>query len=229
MNRDQIKASIERAYKFEEEQQMALDSGKITEAQWFDKNNRYITKHYLAADNPRAQSGHSGDEVRWRYGRGMVMEAIHRSGAFLDVGCANGLLIESLDQWLLGSGLKLEFSGIDISSELVDLATKRLPLWKERIFVGNALYWKPPHRYDFVRTGLKYVPLGRQEDFVHHLISHFLDQNGRLIIGTYNEIRTSREIEEKINRWGYKPAGYCEKSKPGNDMVSYKMLWIDKN
>ena len=227
MQMDPVKYAKDRAYQFVEEQQKALDEGRITEAQWFDIHNRYFTAAYLAADNPRAQSGHGGDEARWRYSRGMIMEAVHKSGTFLDVGCANGHLIESLHQWLTGSGLKVEFYGLDISEGLAELTKKRLPHWQDRIYVGNALYWIPPVKYDFVRTGLEYVPLGRQRDFINHLLANYTAQGGRLIIGLYNEERDSRELEGKVRAWGYQPAGYCEKSKPDNAIVSYKMLWID--
>jgi hypothetical protein len=228
MKIDPIKYAIGRAYQFEEEQQKALDEGRIIEAQWFENHKQYFTKSYLAADNPRAQSGHGGDEARWRYSRGMILEAIHKSGTLLDVGCANGHLMESLHQWLEGSGLKLGFYGLDISEGLVELAKKRLPHLKDRIHVGNALHWTPSNKYDFVRTGLEYVPLGRQNDFIDHLLFHYIAQSGRLIIGIYNEVRNSRELEEKVRGWGYQLTGYCEKSKPGNEIVSYKMLWIDK-
>ena len=229
MQVDPIKYAKNGAYQFLEEQQKALDEGRITEVQWFNIHNQYFTSAYLAADNPRAQSGHGGDEARWRYSRGMIVEAIHKSGAFLDVGCASGHLMESLHQWLNGSGLKVEFYGLDISEGLAELARKRLPHWQDRIYVGNALYWSPPVKYDFVRTGLEYVPLGRQRDFINHLLTNYVAQGGRLIIGIYNEERDSRELEEDVCKWGYQPAGYCEKSKPNNEIISYKMLWIDKD
>ena len=47
---------------------------------------------------------------------------------------------------------------LDIAPELADLARRRLPKWMDRIYVGNVLYWNPPKRFDFVRTGLEYVP-----------------------------------------------------------------------
>jgi len=34
----------------------------------------------------------------------MIAESIHDGGTFLDVGCANGHLIECLDAWRKGSG-----------------------------------------------------------------------------------------------------------------------------
>lgn len=94
---------------------------------------------YLSRDNPRAQSGHGGDEARWRYTRVMmILEAIHQDGSFLDVGCANGYLNECLERWVNGSGLKVDFYGLDISEELIAFARERRPDRADRFFVGNA-------------------------------------------------------------------------------------------
>ena len=228
MQIDKVKYAKNGAYQFLEEQQKALDDGKITEAQWFDIHKEFFTKANLSTDNPRAQSGYGGDESRWLYSRRMIIEAIHKNGTFLDVGCANGHLIESLHKWLVRSELNIEFYGLDISEGLAELAKKRLPHWQDRIYIGNALYWIPPMKYDFVRTGLEYVPLGRQKDFINHLLVNYIAQGGRLILGTYNEERDKRELESQVRAWGYDTAGYCEKSTPENSIVSYKMLWIDK-
>ena len=56
-------------------------------------------EHYLASDDPRRQSGFAGDEERWEAARRPIVEAIHRRGSLLDVGCANGYLLESLVHW----------------------------------------------------------------------------------------------------------------------------------
>ncbi|MBM3212794.1 hypothetical protein FJZ33_11280 [Candidatus Poribacteria bacterium] len=70
--------------------------------------------------------------------------------------------------------------------------------------------------------------MGRQKDFIDHLLINYTARNGRLILGIYSEERDSRELENKIQIWGYKPTGYCEKSKIDNEIISYKLLWIDK-
>jgi len=89
-----------------------------------------------------------------------------RSGTFLDVGCANELLMESTARWSRAKGLEIEPYGLDISPELAAVARSRLPEWAERIFVGNALGWAPPFRFDVVRTGLEYVPPSRRRKLV---------------------------------------------------------------
>ena len=70
----------------------ALDRGEIDEQGWHRAMAELVVPAYLAADNPRAQSGHSGDEKRWKRARSLLVDAIDRDGTFLDVGCASGLL-----------------------------------------------------------------------------------------------------------------------------------------
>ena len=229
MDVDPIKYAKNRAYPFVEEQQQALDEGRITEAEWFDIYNRFFTAAYLAADNPRAQSGHGGDEAAYRYTRMMVLEAIHKSGTFLDVGCANGYLMESLHKWLAGSGLTVAFYGLDISEGLLALAKRRLPQWRDRFFLGNALYWNPAEKYDLVYlSGLEYVPLGRQKELTDHLFDHYVACGGRLILGPTTEERESRALEEQLCAWGHEPSGYCEKSHLTHRGLAKKMFWFDK-
>ena len=63
-----------------------------------------------------------------------------------------------------------EPSGLDISPELAEFARRRLPHWADRIWVGNALEWEPPRRFDVVRTGLDYVPPRPRRELVEHLL-----------------------------------------------------------
>src|SRR5439155_1493026 len=87
----------------------------------------------------------------------LVCGAMKLDGTFLDVGCANGLLMETLVEWCAAMRIRIEPYGLDIVPELAALARTRLPQWADRIFVGNALTWSPPLRFDFVRAGLEYV------------------------------------------------------------------------
>ena len=75
-----------------------LEASGIDEAEWYERVKRALTTAYLAGGNPRAESGHSGDEAHWERARSLVAEAIDRDGTFLDVGCANGYLMESVER-----------------------------------------------------------------------------------------------------------------------------------
>lgn len=229
MSVDPIQAARNRAYQFLGEQQRALDAGRITEAEWFAIVTQFITDAYLAADNPRGQSGHGGDEAQYRYKRMMVLEAIHRSGTFLDVGCANGYLMESLDRWLQGTGLAVEFYGLDISAPLLALARQRLPRWQTRFFLGNALDWTPPQRFDFVYLiGPELVPEGRQAALLDHLMAECVAPGGRLILGPIAEERAAHDLEDQLRGWGYVPSGYCEKSHRTYAELTNRLFWFDK-
>jgi hypothetical protein len=67
---------------------------------------------YLSAADPRAQSGFHGSPERWEAARRGIVDAIDRDGTFLDVGCANGLLMESVAEWSL---FVIEPYGIDFA------------------------------------------------------------------------------------------------------------------
>ena len=146
-----------------------------------------IVPAYLAGDGPRAQSGHSGDAARWEASRRLLLDAVARDGSFLDVGCANGHLLECLRRWAAEEGVALDPWGVEISEELADLARERLPAWRGQIFVDYALNWRPPRRFDFVRTNVDYVPSQRRPEFLRRLLADVVEPGGRLIVGVFNE------------------------------------------
>jgi len=61
---------------------------EIDEAAWYRETCTRLTRSYLLGDNPRAQSGHSGDQNHWTQARSPIADAVNRDGAFLDIGCA---------------------------------------------------------------------------------------------------------------------------------------------
>ena len=187
MPQEPIEWAKNRAYDLLARNNADLEQGRITEAEWYARGDAVCTPAYLAGDNPRSQSGHSGDEAHWRHARSIICEALHSDGTFLDVGSASGYLMESVVRWAGEAGLAIEPYGLDISPELADLARRRLPHWADRIYVGNVIDWIPPFRFDFVHIGLEYVPPSRQSDLVSRLLKIALRPDGRLIVGTYSE------------------------------------------
>jgi SAM-dependent methyltransferase/predicted pyridoxine 5'-phosphate oxidase superfamily flavin-nucleotide-binding protein len=152
--------------------------------------------HYLAAETPYGGSGHSGDAASWEAVRRPIVEAIDGPGTFLDVGCANGLLLESLVAW---SEHELEPYGVDFAARLVAEARRRLPHWADRFFVGDAVTWEPPRRFDFVRTELVYAADPRA--YVERLRTRLLAPDGRLIVCGYG----GEPVHEPLRTWGYEP------------------------
>jgi SAM-dependent methyltransferase len=154
---------------------------------YFADNRAYLERAYLAAASPEGGSGTGGDAVAWRRGREVIVDAIDRDGSFLDMGCANGLLMESVHAWAAERGLTVEPHGVDISPALVDLARRRLPQWADRLWVGNAISWTHPEgrRFDFVYALFDFVPVARRRDLVTHLLKSVAALEGRVIIGQY--------------------------------------------
>jgi SAM-dependent methyltransferase len=180
------------------------------EADYFVKERALHEAKYLAGTNPRQQSGFGRDARDWERFRRPVAAAIDRGGAFLDVGCASGLLMEDVVAWAREGGHRVEPYGLDISEKLAELARRRLPQWRDRIFVGNALFWEPPARFDFVRTELVYVPPSRRRELAERLLERFVAPGGRLILCSYGSSRPegarAEPLLDELHAWGL-PAG----------------------
>jgi len=190
-----------------------------------------LEPHYLASDNPRGQSGFGGDETRWAMARRVIADCIDRDGDFLDIGCASGLLMESVAAWTSERGLRVEPYGLDASVRLAELARARLPEWSERMFVGDALIWQPPRCFDVVRTELVYVPEEREREYVQRLLDLFLTPVGRLLVCSYGSSRRPSPrvgpIDECLRDWGFTIGGVAEAIDPANGITVTRVVWID--
>jgi SAM-dependent methyltransferase len=183
----------------------ARERGQICDQGWFEGMAAVFEGAYLAEENPRGQSGFGGDEARWEAGRRPVADAIDRDGSFLDIGCANGHLLESVVRW---SPHRIEPYGLDFAPAVAQLARERLPHWADRIFTGNALTWEPPRRFDFVRTELVYVPGDRRQEYVQRLLDRFLEPGGRLIVCGYGSPRSALAADpvgDELRALGFVP------------------------
>jgi SAM-dependent methyltransferase len=200
----------------------AYERGELDDDGWHRAMAALIVPAYLAGDVRRA-SGHTGTAEDWEYSRGIVAELLpaDRPLTFLDVGCANGLLMESVARWRPN----VSPYGLDISPELAALARSRLPQWADRIFVGNALTWVPPHRFDIIRTGLEYVPRPRRPA----LVSHLLASTDLLIIGKYNEELADHIIENDLRSWGFAISHTAERPHRHDPRVCYRVHRISSS
>lgn len=149
---------------------------------------RVLERGYLRGRTPQQGSGFGGDEHEWRQARHHLTEAIASGGTFLDVGCANGLLMESVAAWCAEAGLAVEPYGVDLAPGLVELARRRLPWWADRIWMGNAVDWVAPGgmRFDYVHILLECVPARLRGDLIrHHLAATVRRGTGRLLVSQY--------------------------------------------
>ena len=167
-----------------------------------------VVEFYLAdPGNQYQQSGRSSGARRWEETRRLFVRALHRDGDFLDVGCANGLLLETLIVWAREEGFVIRPHGIDLVPELVELARQRFPARQDCFEVANAFYWQPRRQYDFVRTNLEYVPEPDLLAFIKRQLSA-VAPGGRLIVSHYrNPDEPQLDPGAAIERAGYTVAG----------------------
>jgi SAM-dependent methyltransferase len=214
---EELEAAKERGWRRTAAIDAAYERGELDDAGWHAANAGVIVPAYLAAETPEGGSGSSRDAAGWERARSLVAEAVEAGQSFLDIGCANGHLMESMARW---GGV--EPYGLEISPELAKLARTRLSRWADRIWVGNAISWEPPRRFDVVRTGLDYVPAPRRQGLVEHLLSY----TDRLVIGVFNEERDLHTQEELVAGWGFEISGRREREHT-HPRLAYKAFWID--
>jgi len=179
----------------------ALSRGTIDEPEWQRRVTTALARAYLAESDPRWQSGFDGDPMLWREAREVILQAVRGDGTFLDVGCANGHLIECLAEWGQERGRRLELYGLELDPDLARAAHERLRALADRIFTGSVSDWVPPHGFTYVRTGLEYVPPGRESVLVARLLSDVVEPGGRLIIGPVYE-STLEQTLDAVNAAG---------------------------
>lgn len=208
----------------------ALAAGRLSEADWYAAGRALFARTYLATDDTYRQSGMRADAARWERGRRPIVAAIDRDGTFLDVSCANGLLMESVVAWAAAAGHRIEPFGLDHAVPLADLARQRLPGWADRIFVGNAVDWTPPHRFDFVRTELVYVPPARRPALVDRLLTEVVAPGGRLVVCAYGSSRPEgprvEPIGDLLRSWGLPVADETEGA-DANGVPFVRAAWLD--
>jgi hypothetical protein len=218
--RDPFAHLKDNAWREAEELDGRLERGEIDEEEWHSEWQELVVPMYLGAETPWGQSGKSGTLEDWEWSRSHVADAVDRNGSFLDVGCANGYLLECLPRW---TPFALELHGLEIAAPLADLARARLPGHADRIYVGNALTWDAPQPFTYVRTGLDYVPPARRRELVERL----LGRCERLVVGVFNEHESERTTEDALGSWGLAISGRSVRPSRWKPGMEYRVVWID--
>jgi SAM-dependent methyltransferase len=190
----------------------------VDDATWTRDTVRLLEEHYLRAPTPEGQSGKFGDHALWELSRWLVVRPAHHDGTFLDLGCANGLLMESVHRWAAEDGRQLDPDGLDASERLVALARRRLPHWHDRFFVGDALTWTPPRRFDFVHTMVDLVPPHRRPAWLRRVLDEMVAPGGRLIVRDYVG------IGDRLRSWGLPIAGTTVQER--GDRPAQEAAWL---
>jgi SAM-dependent methyltransferase len=193
------------------------------EAAYYAGAVRLLEPAYLRGRTPQEGSGFGGDASRWRAHREIIVHGIDRSGSFLDLGCANGLLMESVREWAAERGFAIEPYGVDLAPGLVALARSRLPQWADRIEVGNAIDYRPTggRRFTFAHALLDTVPPARHADLVRHALDALLEPGGRLLVSHYLR---DRPVAAYLRALGFPVAGESRRRVDGRLSST---AWID--
>ena len=182
---------------------------------------------YLRESDPIKQSGFSGGPERWRAERAPILDAIPTSGDLLDIGCANGHLLECLLEWGSERALAITPFGIDYSAGLIALARERLPHFSDHFWVANAWGWTAPRHFQYVYSVFDCVPHAALGAFAEQLMDNVVAPGGRLILGAYGS-RSRREppapVDAMLTDLGYEVAGSTQAGNP----ETARFAWIDK-
>jgi len=193
----------------------------------FIKKIKFLEKSYLAETDPIRQSGFGGGAERWRNEREPILNAIETDGEILDVGCANGHLLECLLKWGRERGVVLTPYGIDQSGGLIELARRRLSENRGNFYIGNAWDWRPVKKFQYVYSLFDCVPQNYLEEYIYRLLSRFVSDNGRLIIGAYGSRSGNKppfNLKAFLDSKKIIAGGFAE---GGNPPIAL-FTWIDK-
>ncbi len=187
---------------------------------------RSLEDAYLRSNDPIKQAGFSGGPKRWRREREPILTAIDDDGDLLDVGCANGYLLECLLAWAAERGIQLVPYGVDIGPRLIDVAKRRLPRFADNFWAANGWDWRPGRRFRYVYTLWDCVPPEMLGEYARRLLTRTVEPGGRLIIGAYGS-RSRAEppiaIGDALESCGMVVAGRAQ----GGDPVVTLFAWID--
>jgi len=173
---------------------------------WFAENKQDLEAAYIAAPTAWQQSGKSGTFEDWTRLRIANLASVQQSGTYLDIGCANGYLLESLVAWARLKGIELIPHGLDYSAKLLALAQQRLQAYANNLYLGNVWDWVPQQRFDYVRTELDYVPSNYRQLLIQRLLAEFIAPNGQLIIAQYRSRRddlTDDWVDRELDQYGF--------------------------
>jgi hypothetical protein len=171
---------------------------------------RALEGSYLRETDPVRQSGFGGGPERWRTERELVLDAVPDDGDLLDVGCANGYLLECLVQWGHERHIRLTPYGVDCGAQLIALAQQRLPQYAAHFWVANAWEWTPPRQFRYVYSLYDCVPEELLPVYIRRLVTRYVEPGGTLIMGAYgssSKREAARDIAQDLATAGFRVAG----------------------
>jgi SAM-dependent methyltransferase len=215
------------------------DSDRSNSAdEYYERVRVLLEDAYVSADERGdvfGGSGSTGDMTSWEGKRRVIARAFDRPGNWLDVGCANGLLMETLAAWVAESGHRIEPYGLELSNRIAERARKRLPHWATRIWTGNVMKFEPPIRFDYVTALADAVPIQSRGALVMRLARLYLKPGGRLILscdrpGGFLLGKPALEAEsaaEILRAEGFEMVDEAEVRDPVTGAAKVRVAWVD--
>lgn len=154
----------------------------------------------------------------------MILDAVEEDGDCLDVGCANGYLLECLVKWGRERRVTLTPYGLDQGAGLITLARARCPAREDHFWVANAWDWSPPRAFRYVYTLFDCVPESHFGEYVRRLLIRCVAPGGRLIVGAYGRGVPAWEVATQLRARGFTVAGSAE-TRP---LPITRVAWISR-
>jgi len=202
---------------------MTIAIGKLPGA--FLARLRALEETYVQETDPVRQSGFGGGPERWRTERELVLDAVSDDGDVLDVGCANGYLLEYLVQWGHERQLHLTPYGVDYGAKLIALAQQRLPQYAAHFWRAHAWEWRPPRPFRYVYSLYDCVPHAWLPAYIRRLVRRYVEPGGTLILGAYgssSKHEAARDVATDIAAAGFQVAG----SSSRETLAVARVAWI---
>jgi SAM-dependent methyltransferase len=218
---------------------MARSDSRSPDRDYYERIRAWLEDSYLAADARGDVFGGSGcgakDMAHWRARRDAIADAFDRDGTWLDVGCANGLLMKTLAAWVAERGHRIAPYGLELSARVAEAARRRLPHWADRIWAGNVMEFEPLMRFDYVTALADAVPPGCQSELIRRLARVYLKPTGRLVLSCYTPGAfiagtAARDVESPaamLREAGLKPASESVACDPLTGIVKTRVAWAD--
>ena len=207
----------------------------MDEQAYYDETIRLLEDAYVTADERGDIAGGSGSSsglANWEPKRRLIANAFDHDGDWLDVGCANGLLMETLKQWTAEKGIRIEPFGLELSERIAHRARIRYPHWNDRIWTGNVMMWNPPRCFDYVTILPELVPVEQFEAMLQRIIGSFLKPGGRLVVSCYFGSRPQgapplMPAKDLLHSVGYQTNGEAEARREDGSLWT-SIAWIER-
>ncbi len=154
---------------------------------------RVMEAAYLKHNDPIRQSGFGGGPKRWQVERSPLLDAVTGDGDFLDLGCANGYLLECVVEWGAQHGIELTPYGLDLNPRIIQAALRRFPNFAHHFWIANAWEWNPPRRFRWIYAIWDLVQLDLLPELARQLLCNAVTDDGALIFGTYGSRSSGRK------------------------------------